>query len=481
MKLRYLFALPILATALMGCDEIEKSDAKPVENPQLPSITQEDFSVAPASTLTSFMNLDALVASTPDADAEMLQLYTINVLTENLPAGSEVTGGLQFAKTSDFKDVFDVTDITFTDGVAQVPLSSILYTRSAMFGPNDPREYEIYYRIPVYVTANGGQYKIGDKDYYYCAGDNFQQEGVDPGYVIEEAYYLLGPQGTTLESAIPFTHNEYNIYDDTNFTVIADFGEGMTSWLIVPQSAYEAAQGGTLDTSLCYGPTTAAALKGTLDLGGQPGALTAGNRYSFSFDAKALTYEIQELATFENLYTPGDSNGWVQSESQMLSTNDFITYTGFAYLQGGFKFTSELNWDGFNYGSAGEGKLMLGGSDNNITVKEAALYWCNVNVLNLTYSLTEITSASLIGVNGDWDNDIELTAVGDQKLEWTGTMTLNEEGGWKFRFNNDWAVNLGGSTTNLVLNGDNITTPAGTYTVTLDLSKLPYSCTVVAK
>ncbi|MCH5230503.1 MAG: hypothetical protein J1F43_01755 [Muribaculaceae bacterium] len=481
MKLRYLFALPILATALMGCDEIEKSDAKPVENPQLPGITQEDFSVTPASALTSLMNLDELVGATTDAATEMMTLFTIDVKTENLPAGSEVTGSLQFAKSDGYEEVFDVSDITVKDGVAQAPLSSILYTRSAMYGPNDPREYQIFYHVAVYVNANGGQYKIGSKDFYYCEGDSFMQEGVDPGYVIEEAYYLLGPQGTTLESAIPFTHNEYNIYDDTNFTVIADFGEGMTSWLIVPQSAYEAAKGGTLDTSLCYGPATATALEGSLNLGGNPGTLTAGNRYRFSFDAKALTYNIQELATFENLYTPGDSNDWTQSKSQMLSTNDFITYTGFAYLKGGFKFTSQLDWDGFNYGSAGEGKLSLDGGAGNIEVKEADLYWCKVDVVELTYSLTEITSASLIGVNGDWDNDIELTAVDDQKLEWTGTMTLNEEGGWKFRFNNGWDINLGGSTTDLVLNGDNITTPAGTYTVTLNLSAVPYTCTLTAK
>ena len=65
MKFKYLFALPIIATALMGCDEIEMSDAKPVENPQLPSITQNDFTVTAESALSG-LNLEALNAATDD-------------------------------------------------------------------------------------------------------------------------------------------------------------------------------------------------------------------------------------------------------------------------------------------------------------------------------------------------------------------------------------------------------------------------------
>jgi hypothetical protein len=52
--------------------------------------------------------------------------------------------------------------------------------------------------------------------------------------------------------------------------------------------------------------------------------------------------------------------------------------------------------------------------------------------------------------------------------------------GWKFRANDDRAINLGGSLSNLTQGGDNIEcSETGTYTITLDLSSLPYTATVV--
>lgn len=53
------------------------------------------------------------------------------------------------------------------------------------------------------------------------------------------------------------------------------------------------------------------------------------------------------------------------------------------------------------------------------------------------------------------------------------------DGEFKFRANNGWDINLGGSLTNLVQNGDNIKfTGEGTYVVTLDLSAVPYTATL---
>jgi hypothetical protein len=51
---------------------------------------------------------------------------------------------------------------------------------------------------------------------------------------------------------------------------------------------------------------------------------------------------------------------------------------------------------------------------------------------------------------------------------------------WKFRANDGWDINLGGSLSNLTQGGDNIVcSEAGTFTITLDLSSLPYTATVV--
>ncbi|MDE6770832.1 MAG: SusF/SusE family outer membrane protein, partial [Muribaculaceae bacterium] len=89
---------------------------------------------------------------------------------------------------------------------------------------------------------------------------------------------------------------------------------------------------------------------------------------------------------------------------------------------------------------------------------------------------------STIGVIGNatpngWDASTALTS--DNYLVWKGVIAFGE-GEFKFRANDAWDVNLGGKLTELSQGGDNIPSPGeGTYEVTLDLSKIPYTCTLV--
>jgi hypothetical protein len=59
-------------------------------------------------------------------------------------------------------------------------------------------------------------------------------------------------------------------------------------------------------------------------------------------------------------------------------------------------------------------------------------------------------------------------------------VTLNlTVGAFKFRANDDWAINVGGSLTGLTQDGANISiAAAGNYTITLDVSKKVYTSTV---
>ncbi|MDE5651322.1 MAG: hypothetical protein K2I35_10075 [Duncaniella sp.] len=53
-----------------------------------------------------------------------------------------------------------------------------------------------------------------------------------------------------------------------------------------------------------------------------------------------------------------------------------------------------------------------------------------------------------------------------------------KNGQFKFRANDGWDINLGGSISDLQQNGENISfTDEGTYVVTLDLSAIPYTAT----
>ena len=186
----------------------------------------------------------------------------------------------------------------------------------------------------------------------------------------------------------------------------------------------------------------------------------------------------------EFLYTPGAANNWGFSGAQRLTTSDFTTYWGYAILfADGFKFTSADNWDGINYGAGEEeGTLSDSSEAGNLTVEENGLYYCTVNLGNLTYTTSIVKTFGIIGdaTPGGWD--AETTLSSDDLLVWTGVMKL-VPGTYKFRANDAWDINLGGQADNLTPGGDNVTFDGeeGEYTVTLDLSTLPYSCTISSK
>ena len=494
MKLKYLFLLPILGATLMGCDEIEYSDAKPVENPQLPGIQADEFSVAPATDLVNGINLDQLVAAASNPDDYMVELYTISVNTENLPADAVVFGGLEFGANDTFEPVYNVADIKTEDGKARVALSSLLTVRNTMFG-KDPRSKTIYYRIPVYVSTEGGQYKLGEKDFFYCDGNKFQESGIDPGYSVEENYYLM------IEGSNEFTvfnRTAGNVYDDPTFNLAAAF-DANAKWKIVPESAKEAMENG--DSSQLYGTSTPDALEGILALGGDFGVISEKGRYDIKIDMSTLKYTFT-LSLPEWLGTPNDSQGWNNDTSQHLypfNKDGVMHYVGFSWFGGrwGGKLATDAGiWCGIDTPmkmdeETGDyvGQLIVDGggnilqSPNDDDIISPELYFINVDWSTLNFNMTSINSIGLVGNFNGWNEKepAELTPASDNKLEWTGTVELDASG-FKIVANHGWGINYGGSLEMLTFDGADMTAPApGKYNVKLDLSTQPYSLTLDAQ
>jgi len=146
---------------------------------------------------------------------------------------------------------------------------------------------------------------------------------------------------------------------------------------------------------------------------------------------------------------------------------------------GEFKFRANHNWD-YNYGSTkGDATLDAGGSNIKTPSKfeEGDAYF----ILDLskpnayTYSMNEWgVIGSAIPVT-EWSSDHDLTWNATTKLfEIRITLQVGE---FKFRANNDWAVNLGGDINGLTQDGANIPiTTAGDYLITLDLAKAKPVC-----
>lgn len=193
-----------------------------------------------------------------------------------------------------------------------------------------------------------------------------------------------------------------------------------------------------------------------------PGAGT----WIVTLDMNNLTYSVGKPV----LYMKGDANGW--DGYDYLSGDDGVHFTGYMYLnQNGFKFCTQPNWDGTNYGA----DFNTAGDAANITMTEPAGYYkVDVDLSAKTYTLIPITTIGIIGSaspNG-WDSDVDMTYVpyNAETKElgyWEAKDITLASGEIKFRANDDWAINWGGDTNALTQGGDNISVEAGTYDIKL--------------
>jgi hypothetical protein len=178
----------------------------------------------------------------------------------------------------------------------------------------------------------------------------------------------------------------------------------------------------------------------------------------------------------------GYGSTWSQATAPQLASTGYgnADFEGYVYFKNnvvadsdnGFKFSTQANWNGTNYGGAAG---VLSTSGGNVGAS-AGYYKVNANTTTLTYSLT----ATQWGIAGNattngWDGMIPMTYNPVAKT-WSIVATLSTQAatsnGLKFKANGSWDINLGDSGNDGVLEygGDNIGTTAGTYLITLDLS-----------
>ena len=181
-----------------------------------------------------------------------------------------------------------------------------------------------------------------------------------------------------------------------------------------------------------------------------------------TLDMNNLTYTVGKPV----LYMAGDANGWNQID--YLSSEDGVHFTGYMYLnQNGFKFCTQKDWDGTNYGGA-----FFGESEDNIMMtQEAGFYQVDVDLSAKTYTLTPFT----IGIIGSatpkgWAGDTEMTYNPEERC-WELKNVELIDGEMKFRHTNDWSLSWGGELDNLTTqNGPNIAVAAGTYDIKLKVN-----------
>ena len=181
-----------------------------------------------------------------------------------------------------------------------------------------------------------------------------------------------------------------------------------------------------------------------------------------TLDMNNLSYSVGKPI----LYMAGDANGW--DHSDVLNSDDGVHFTGYMYLnQKGFKFSTQPNWDGTNYGADFD---TAPGAGNIVITEDAGFYQVDVDLSARTYTLTPFT----IGIIGSatpkgWDGDTDMTYNPEERC-WELKDVELTDGEMKFRHTNDWNLNWGGPLDALVHDGDNIAVAAGTYDIKLKVN-----------
>ncbi|MDE6577568.1 MAG: SusF/SusE family outer membrane protein [Muribaculaceae bacterium] len=479
-------AAAILAFSFVACDDYEEPNPTPQTNPQEAILQTSEVSVA-SSVVSDPYVLEAL-----NNGGLNIVLATVEAPTlppaYSLAADVEITNN-GFARTASVPATVVAVGDKYEVQITPDDLQGV-YFNNISKGPK-AKEVEMRFLLKTVVGEgkNVQQAYVGGPSNYY-GPYTLTVQPFPSSFVIEQNYYLIGTAcNWTMADAIKFNHSGADPYDDPVFTlkidVSADEAAAGWWWKIVPESVFVTGNWGEGDYSQ-FGVEVNGSedLEGILIGTGEPGAgcLKQDGQLLLTINMEEGTYAFTSAVDF--LYTPGDANGWSQTASQLLSTSDYANYSGYAVLSpNGFKFSSAPDWDHVNYGAADEeGKLSVDGGAGNLSVAEKGLYWCTVNTANLTYTATLISTIGVIGdatPNG-WDASTALTPDEDG-LVWTGEIAF-KGGEFKFRANDDWGVNLGGALSDLTQDGSNIASPGeGTYEVKLDLSSIPYTCTLTKK
>ena len=371
------------------------------------------------------------------------------------------------------------------DGKAEVTAKGVCWNTEAM--PTTEND----------TTLNGkgiGEFtadltKLLPNTMYYARAYAINSVGI--AYSTEVSFTTtIGVPLLTTDSVRDITKTEANVYGN----VIVTGGVDITERGFVLAMAENPT---TADTKITDALNTTGEMTAALS------GLTSGTNYfvrAFATNSEGTAYgdniEFSTIANITTWYLPGNYvtasypgsifGDWDPANSPIVkNTIDNATslegYVNMANADNEWKFASQPNWDGPNYGvAANAGELDASGDNFH---SPAGYYKINVDMSTTPMTYTAVsTDWGVIGdaSPGGWDNDTNLSYDAATQT-WRGTVHL-AAGSFKFRANDGWDINYGSTAANETLNagGENIAnTVEADYDITLDLST-PHAYTYMA-
>ncbi len=304
--------------------------------------------------------------------------------------------------------------------------------------------------------------------------------------VIESAYYVVGTNNgwNFQDGSGKFAHSGKDVYEDPVFVatieapVKAD-GTREDFWFkIAPQSVLESGDGATALGVVKNGDES---LEGTLvntDAGAFKMPASDGAKY-YKIELNMLEYTYKITPMMYAPYITLADEGTVAKTLALV--DDAGVYKGFAYLRNEFVFqvNKTEKYDATVLTKLGEG---LSKGANNKFKPEEGYYQITVDHAKKSVSLLAVEwgiigSATPKGWGGSTPMAFDVTTQ-----KWDINVDL-VDGDLKFRANDSWEINLGGTLDKLTTNnGANIPVQAGSYIITLDVNDARnYHCTLQKK
>lgn len=350
-----------------------------------------------------------------------------------------------------------------------------------------------------------------------ATSETFQVKAVPEAPFIDAAYYLVGDLTEWgLDTKLKFAHSDADVYADPVFTLMFTTTKDDQCWKIIPQGnvdkgniwAVENAPEGVVGIEVDGDKAMSGKLLTTNSEGNKAGAgkIAKAGIYQMTINMMDYTYTIKQIAP--EYYLVGKLQGWASEPKDktclMYAETPMVqSYTTQWNDDANLKIWLGSDWGNWDnaYGAKDDGdnsvEGKIAGSGAIVCPEPGAFYTFKVDFSTMTYKWTKLENQNptayekvgLIGVGGDWDNDVDMTEVTPHN--WFIEKTI-PEGSFKIRANHEWndAANWGfaegqefSSTGKLITSGGSkdIKVSAGKYRIFFNDITLEYAIIAVAE
>ena len=459
--------LGVAALSATSCNEDFNEDvAAPQQWEQEAAITLPGLSISPVATVDLATASDSVTIFNPSVSGTLPEGATLDNFRVDLVAESGST----------------TLNASTTGKVATTELQAVI---EKAYGK---RPTERTFTATVYANImNNGQASL-------LKGET-TVKAIPVAPQISQHYYLIGAPSAWDPTCVtmPFNHSNKDVYEDPVFSIVFPVADGETWFAVTDDITVE-----KNDWSQVFGCAEGNGNNGEEGTLKRRADLTDDGSFKVvvNGDAKFIkmtlnmmeyTYKIEKLNFAEFIYVPGNHQGWSPEKAPALQSPNFDgVYVGYTYLNGNFKFTKERNWNAeYNFNDfAVKDDIFFNNDGSNINISEEGFYQIKADVASSNLSAVK-TTWGIIGPAqaGGWDTDTDMTwNAADES--WTATVELAADE-FKFRANDGWTINVGGSFDNLTQDGGNMkVAEAGTYEVKLFLTRSTSDkmyCTITKK